>query len=343
MIAAIALMLIAAIGFGWSWHRERKESSFSQNTINCIGADSASFNCWEARYGQMVADDSPKVAFADMKSKYETDDFMRTNCHQLSHVIGRAAGAKYQDVGEAYTQGDNFCWSGYYHGVIEEISEKLGDGLIPQLNSICDGPKKENQYSFFHYNCVHGLGHGLMVIEGAELFVALKGCDHLVDQWERTSCHGGVFMENIMNSQNPDHHTEYIKQDDPMYPCTAVDEVYKEQCYLMQTSHALTVVGRDFSKVFQLCATSAGGHEATCYQSVGRDASGSTASDQVKTRELCMLGHSVDARRNCVIGAVKDFISYHHSDIQAQKFCESLDIAYKQTCSQTAHEYYQTF
>lgn len=94
----------------------------------------------------------------------------------------------------------------------------------------------------------------------------------------------------------------------------------------------------DFGEVFELCGTAEDEYRPTCYQSLGRDASGQTASDPVKTRESCMLGEGDEARSNCLIGAVKDFVSYHHSDNQAREFCESLDRDLRETCLETGEE-----
>ena len=54
-------------------------------------------------------------------------------------------------------------------------------------------------------------------------------------------------------------------------------------------------------------------------------------------------GGDAEARLNCVIGAVKDFISYYNNDTQAKEFCESLDRDLRETCLQTGEDYYETF
>ena len=56
-----------------------------------------------------------------------------------------------------------------------------------------------------------------------------------------------------------------------------------------------------------------------------------------------MQGRDDEARSNCVIGAVKDFISYYSSDTQAKEFCESLDTDLRETCLETSEEYHETF
>ncbi len=321
------------------------QSAAKKAIINCEGHAASEFKCWEQRYQQMVKDESPKAAFADVRKEYETSDYMQANCHQISHVIGRAAAERYGDVVAAYNEGDNFCWSGYYHGVMEAVVKKIGlDNITAQINTICESARKQQEYSFYHYNCVHGLGHGLMAIKNNELFDALKACDGLTGTWQQQSCHGGAFMENVMSEINPDHKTTYFRADDLLYPCTAVDEQYKPQCYMMQTSHALRQINSDYGKMFELCKSADAGYVETCYQSLGRDISGNSISNPVSTKKNCMLGSDDNARANCFTGAVKDFISYHHSDQQGLALCNSLDDVYlKKVCTEAAVEYYKTF
>src|SRR5258708_7763614 len=140
-------------------------------------------------------------------------------------------------------------------------------------------------------------------------------CDNLNGTWEKSSCYSGVFMENII-IENKGGSTEYLKRDDPVYPCNSVDTSYKQICYLMQTSYMLKVSGGDISKVFSLCSQVEDPYKPTCYQSLGRDASSRSSSDAYKTKMACYLGNGYEQRSNCIIGAVKDFVSYYHSDAQ---------------------------
>ena len=150
-------------------------------------------------------------------------------------------------------------------------------------------------------------------------------------------------MENII-ADEINHVAKYLKQDDPLYPCNAVEDKYKNTCYLMQTSRMLTLVGQDFKKVFELCSTVGEPYIDICYQSLGRDASGRTVSNSEQTRATCLLGKEYREQSNCVIGAVKDFISYHHSDAQAREFCSSLpEESLRSICLSTAESYYRLF
>jgi hypothetical protein len=311
-------------------------------TYECDTTRPDSIDCQQKQYAQAAAQKDMPIVFAELKTAYETTPSIKANCHQITHAIGREAAMRYGSIEAAYQHGDNFCWSGYYHGVMEAIVRDVGkENINNSITTICAETAASRPQSFYHFNCVHGLGHGIMAINGDELFSSLKICDKLSDTWQQQSCQGGVFMENIMASINAGNTGKYLKADDPLYPCTAVNNQYKTQCYLMQTSQALKVVNYDYAQVFRLCGT-VGEYATTCYQSLGRDASGNSNSNIQQTVATCMLGPDEAAQANCFIGAVKDFISYYHSDQQANELCTALTASLQPICQDTKTEYYKT-
>jgi len=314
---------------------------------SCSGDFFDQLKCYGNYLTKEVQSRGVEAAIIDIKERYNGgNSFVHAQCHQLMHVVGRASTQLYPTVGEAYNHGDGFCWSGYYHGIMEAILAQLGvDGVKKNLDTICaDFPGKAT-YSFNYFNCVHGLGHGIMFIENHELFEALKTCDALSGRWEQESCYGGAFMENVIANE-VDHFTRYLKDDDPFYPCNAVGDTYKNTCYLMQTSRMLDMYGQNFIKVFELCGEVEEKYKDTCYQSLGRDASGRGVSDITRTHAACMLGPDFRAQKNCVVGAVKDFISFYHSDEEALALCRRFDDDSRDLgdiCRSTADIYYLSF
>jgi hypothetical protein len=306
---------------------------------DCAG----NFECYETYYRAAVKDFGVAAAFDRLKEQYPVNSYVQSQCHPLTHVIGQAAIALYANVSEAYTKGDGFCWSGYYHGVMEGIVGKVGRENFPKmLNNFCSDIAGKASYSFDYFNCVHGLGHGVMAYSNDELFDSLDMCKTLNGSWEKTSCYGGAFMENVI-IDNKNHFTKFLKKDDLLYPCNAVDSEYKGQCYMMQTSYALKENGGNFQATFELCEKADPGYEATCNQSLGRDASSRSYGNTTNLKNLCMLGKNTDQQTNCVIGAVKDVISYYHSDKQAAEFCGLLEANLKDICTSTAESYYKNF
>ena len=310
----------------------------------CVGEKSADFDCLETYYESLVTDKGVKAAFDDLKARYPKNAYVRAQCHPLTHVIGRGAALASQTVSEAYLSGDSFCWSGYYHGVLETYVARVGLQNLPKrINDVCKDIPGKSQYSFDYYNCVHGLGHGVMAITEDELFDSLKYCRYLTGGWEQQSCASGVYMENII-ADGRDHQTKYLKKSDPLYPCNASLDLFKNTCYLMQTSYILTLNGDSFKDTFATCRTAEAPYRATCYQSLGRDASGHSTSDVARTNAICLLGRDYAEQSNCVIGAVKDFVSYFHSDTQAYALCDSFkDASLATLCRSTAESYYKQF
>ncbi len=309
----------------------------------CVGESAGDFQCYKKYYETLTRAVGAPLALAEIESAYATSSFIKSQCHQLTHVIGNTAYEQKGSVAEAFNEGGSFCWSGYYHGIVERAVSTKGSAYITEhLNEFCATIPGKDRYSFDYYNCVHGLGHGLMSMTRNELFESLRLCDLLVGDWERSSCYGGVYMENVMTDWR-NHKTTYLKDDDLLYPCTAVDEQYKYQCYLMQTSYVLKKNGYDFADAFARCDKVPSPHNEVCAQSIGRDASGSTISDPVETKKRCDLAPNALLYHNCIVGAVKDFVSYFHNDTEARAFCTSLEKGEDTSCDGLVTSYYSTF
>ncbi len=309
--------------------------------------ESYNYKCYSKYYRDLVKNSGAVVAIDDIKNRSEKNSTLLSICHPLMHVIGREASTNYKTVSEAFTKGDSFCWSGYHHGIMEGIIEKIGrENISSEINTICaDVPNKEN-YTFDYYNCIHGLGHGIMAEFEDDVPISLKMCDGLIGNWEQQSCYSGVFMQNIIDSTNvanTSNTVKYLKPEDPMYPCNMVEEKYKEQCYLGQTSYALQVTGYNLKKVFDMCAETEQPYRNICNQSMGRDIANQASHEPRQTKNNCELPNDMNDTTNCIIGATKEIVSYYHSDKEAFEFCSILDTDYKNICDDVTRSYYSVF
>src|SRR5215207_9412506 len=145
--------------------------------------EATKFDCYSGYFEKQALTTNPKTALTEMKQLYDNGDgYVISQCHQLAHWVGHAGFKKYGTLAKAYTNGDTFCWSGYYHGVTEEaVGAMGGERIKSEANLICKELADTKQYSFEHYNCVHGLGHGFMAVDSYNLFTSLKTCDLLVN------------------------------------------------------------------------------------------------------------------------------------------------------------------
>ena len=156
------------------------------------------------------------------------------------------------------------------------------------------------------YQCLHGLGHGLMITTGYNLPTSLEVCDHLQGKWNATSCNGGVFMENFFTSyggQSP-----WVRDDDPVYPCNEVAEEDKQTCYQLVTSRILRVIGVDWEKTAEICASVEKNWVASCFESYGRDVAGQTHRDPEEIREVCAVARPYGGERECIRFAALDMV-----------------------------------
>ena len=276
--------------------------------------------CLEQAFGNISYDDGPKAALASFDRRRAQPGAAESNCHRIAHSIGSAALARYDgDVGQAFAEGSASCWSGYYHGILERalLGADSDSELRAAVRKVC-GEILASATQYVSYQCVHGLGHGLMIRTGLDLERALSGCESLRTNWEQTSCDGGVFMENFSSSYGVK--SRWLRDDDLLYPCNAVAEKHKLYCYLQITDRLLVGTKWDWQKTADHCARAERAWRATCFQSFGRSASGTSRDDTTELIRLCSIPRGAD-RADCVYGAARDRVSNDAGAKRAAEFC----------------------
>lgn len=136
-----------------------------------------------------------------------TDGDVRRNAHALAHGLGIAAYRSPETLAATFAACPPTQMSGCYHGVVQGYFLSLArQGKAPgtaELDALCE-PHRASPFLFFQ--CVHGMGHGLMAVHGNHVPRSLEACDLASDSYVRENCYGGVFMENIVRVTHP-HHT----------------------------------------------------------------------------------------------------------------------------------------
>jgi cytochrome c553 len=289
----------------------------------CLDTD-----CRRQAFGNVAYREGARAALDLFEEKMD-DAPVEADCHRIAHTIGAASLEYYEgSVAKALANGRSTCWSGYYHGVVERSFVGSSRAELPERSrAICKDPDIRRT-SFLAYQCVHGLGHGLMIHTGYDLPGSLGVCDQLETGWDADSCEAGVFMENISSSYGIK--SRWLRDDDLIYPCNDIAEKYKLYCYLMVTSRILEANGYDWRATVATCRKSDRGWVATCFQSLGRDASGSTRQNAAKIVDLC--GLAGDMARECIYGAARDITSNDASPRRAKALCESAATALRGHC-----------
>jgi hypothetical protein len=290
----------------------------------CLDTD-----CRRQAFGNIAYREGPKPALDLFEEKMADEQSVEADCHRIAHTIGAASLEHYEgSIAKALANGRATCWSGYYHGVVERSFYGTSRPELPKRSrEICKDPDIRRT-SFLAYQCVHGLGHGLMIHTGYDLPGSLRVCDKLATGWDSDSCEAGVFMENVSSSYGIK--SRWLRDNDLIYPCNTVAERYKLYCYLMVTSRILEATRYDWRKTVSICHKSDPNWVATCFQSLGRDASGNTRQNAAKILELCGLaGKLAD---ECIYGAARDITSNDASPRRAKALCEGAAARFRAYC-----------
>ena len=289
-------------------------------------------NCYRDYFAEVMRNEGADVAVAEIAALSESDEYVARDCHQVVHDLGNDAAEHYGDVGIALTYEGSACWSGYYHGVVEyAISQFNGTELFDEMPNICT-TAAEREYSFTHYNCVHGLGHGVMLNTDGDLFGSIPYCETLPDRWELSSCVGGAIMENVVSAQQGIR-TD-LRTDDLIYPCNVIGDDYVDECFAMQTSWMLYNLGyadENFAEAFAICDTVQTDMVDNCYRSMGRDISGSSLLEVSRIVRLCSLGDP-GYQEECFVGASLNAVYNDHGTAMATALCEAIPARMQDAC-----------
>lgn len=301
------------------------------------------------------------TAMAELDRLVAIDPDIRRDAHGYAHSIGIAAYTGQEDVGTVFSSCTPAHQSGCYHGVIQayfvqhtrDHPERLDSEMV---NDLCREQRSDPGERWLLFQCAHGMGHGLTMLAGHHLPTALEGCDLVMDPWEREACYGGVFMENIVDATVPHHtvgrpqahqpeagggaHTGDVhhahspavapadfpplKREDPLYPCSALEERFLVACYQMQTSAILHFNGYNIASAAVTCAAAPEAYRIVCFQSLGRDISAQTGQDHEAAIRLC-AGVPHEYAPACHFGYSKNLVDLTADPADGLAYCRLLD------------------
>ena len=314
----------------------------SREQVKACLRQSDGAECLDKLFREMLKTHSPEQALALIQSFAAHDPELRRDCHPVVHAIGRETFRLKGNIHDSFSACDQTCHSGCYHGSVERFLR--GEEVYTQANrhptqaelkqkaaSACD-PKLPGRLRF---QCLHGLGHALLYFSRYQLVPSLEICDALGEEWSRESCYGGVFMENVV-SATPEFRD--LSPTDYHYPCNRLNDKYRGECYVMQTSR-MVEMGLSADALFRECGK-AGAHRTQCSLSVGRDLSNhARLGDSAGAARKCELAEGED-RRACIRGVVYALIDNTWDSRYALPFCAALAGENDQTrCMQESFAY----
>jgi len=317
--------------------------------------------CYEEVLLQLVTEDRIPLALASLDILGRRDPIVRRYGHDFSHIIGINAWNPSKDVGPVYLQCTELFQSGCYHGVIQAVFAYRGTDSASVVG-LCRETAGIRDNSWLRFQCVHGIGHGLVQTYTMNLPHALAGCDMLGNYYDNESCYGGAFMEFIVGGRGQSHHVHVPpsagegedtagsdhegmhhgegqmpnaaaadtwppfsarNRSDLLYPCSVLADRYQRACYQMQAGLIVEGTGMDFAKVATVCDQAPEAMRRHCYQGIGTYVSGVTARDPEQAIAHCWLG-APRWRPWCFVGVVKNFVDVTANPDDGISFCRRL-------------------
>ncbi len=301
----------------------------------------AKTDCYAKPLDSLASIGEVRTAMGALAHLGDLDISVRRDGHVFAHGIGIAGGKRGGNVAATFAMCDPSNQSGCYHGVIQAYFAAAPSIGPKEVNDLCQPFRGPDADRWILFQCVHGMGHGFEMIYDHDLNKSLNGCDLLSDAWDKTSCYGGVFMENIVNVSMPKHPAhdmmmhgmamqhlavpfKAVDPTDPLYPCSAVGLQYQESCYEMQTSVILYLNHGDIGRAAKTCDTAPNKMRFVCYQSLGRDISAYALQDPARSKQMCSLGTPA-YQPWCYYGLVKNFVDLNARASDGLSFCKAVD------------------
>ena len=290
------------------------------------------------------------AALDSLASRAARDSALHRDGHQMAHALGREAVAEHAGDAAIIRECRPVFASGCYHGVVEASLHAAGRIDMAELERLCVGAEGSGGPGS-GFECIHGLGHGVLGALGYDLESALRYCDVLSAPRRAASCHSGAFMEAISsalrapamhgahpNAASHEHHAPrslVIDAADPYSPCRAYGDPYASSCWLFQGFVILRANGFDAGRALRVCAGAPGGRAARCYEGVGHQLTGLFQRGDRWILDQCAMGQAVLAR-HCAAGAALALDGMDWSGFRAARLCAAAPEDWKETCYRSA-------
>ena len=234
------------------------------------------------------------AALDSLALRAERDSALIREGHQMAHALGREAVTYHSGDATVIRECSPVFASGCYHGVVEASIHTAGRIDMPRLEQLCVGMNATGRPGP-GFECIHGLGHGILGAVGYDLEATLHYCDALSVASLAASCHSGAFMEAIssaLGAPMPHAHADHqhgqaagpapapaprrlsIDASDPYSPCDGFRDPYATSCWLFQGFVILRRTGFDAASALRICDRAPDGRAARCYESVGHQLTG---------------------------------------------------------------------
>lgn len=268
----------------------------------------------------------PARSIQELKALSDNPSVARA-CHPFLHHIGKEAYKKYQNFADAMNYQDSYCNSGYVHGVIQQYFSD-GQDIEAKVTETC----RAETTAFSRWQCIHGVGHGVMYAEGNVLDESLKLCELLPNEADIKTCANGVFMEQFIVTDHSGHIREDTTKDTDISVCTSQKKTYQPTCLLYAPTAYLEKNSNDYPGAFRYCANDEELLVVYCASGVGSQAMKDQIAAPDRVAKICAQAEKDNYVAACISGASSLYVYQHESSKKAYELCKNEFKDYRTIC-----------
>jgi hypothetical protein len=292
-------------------------------------------------YGAIVEKEGASQAISALKEHAEKDTLVSAVCHDILHEIGKETYRKDNDLAQSLSLRDDFCNSGYLHGVFEAYFSDAPEPLSG-IGAVCSS-YGEAQRPFDLWQCNHGLGHGLMYYTDGSLAEALSLCSEVVAPPHVSDCQNGVYMELFNGEFLAGENTVLSEYDNNPFAICQAQEVAVGFCYTYIPVYLSGVLDMEYVDIFDICSNAGLMYQDNCVVGVGAEAMKRNMSEPGNVFSLCDTLKDRSAKHVCVRGAVDMYLNQTASVEAALNMCTVAYEAFTTTCRAAVEAKKDTF
>lgn len=246
--------------------------------------------------------------------------------HDEAHYFGARLYEKMNFSGISFCS-PSFAF-GCYHGFTDAALSKSLDPL-KELSRACESLGQVGGGPWA--SCIHGIGHGVATyFDTLRLIDALSACDRLEQGF--VYCHDGVFMEFATNAPQ-----KFYKLTDPLYPCNAIEEKYKEGCARNQPTVLEAYLNMNLTQIAKICLDSRDQKiRHNCIDAIGLKVGQKSNGDSKLIINGCSVISETGPYSQCIWAAAGEIVfqNFKGWQIEAFKTCKSLAEGFKRQCQE---------
>lgn len=330
LVAAGGTALLALLSFA-PQPTGRHATDYRARLQDCrrLAAADRAEECYTETLLGISRSESPVRALQALEELWDGDAVIRGSCHRIVHAVGSDA---FQRLGWSAMAAEDgqVCGYGYKHSVIIGSLQDLREPAA--VADLCSGPSfSRSQYR--HWHCLHGVGHGLMVANGYDLFRALGECERMRSAFDQETCASGVFMENsVANELPPGEAPPYWQPDEPFSACYRVAERHRPPCFRFQGAgfaiHAADKGGQPATVCQGISSTA---YRRECFAGLGGAFAVISDFDIGKTIASCSMVPD-GMRRPCLETAAVVFIEQRQNPMDGAGLCRRAPSDLRTSC-----------